>query len=61
MTHSVETLVRTRNRGVSIFRELTRKPHTRHMSDHTGVTRNGEHAPPLGWSYAPQHRPTVGP
>ena len=26
-----------------------------------GVTRNSGHAPPLGWSYAPRHRPTVGP
>ena len=27
----------------------------------TGVTRNEGHAPPLGWSYAPRHTPTVGP
>jgi len=27
----------------------------------TVVTRNLGHAPPLGWSFAPRHSPTVGP
>ena len=31
------------------------------VSTCTGVTRKSGHAPPLGWTYAPRHRPTVGP
>ena len=53
----------TANAGSHRGAHVVERPHVPRADDLrvTGVTRNQGHTPPLGWSYAPSHMPTVGP